>query len=73
MNKLAILLIVFGSGLAAFGISGFGGSFAFQNEILPGLQGSYSGSFGWSLNNQYEIVIGVVSLIYGVILRKDSK
>jgi hypothetical protein len=28
MKKMAVLLIVFGSGLAAFGISGFGGSFS---------------------------------------------
>jgi uncharacterized membrane protein len=67
MNKLAILLIVFGSGLAAFGISGFKGFF---NGYEVGV---YGGSFGWSLNNQIEIVCGVVSLIYGVILRKDSK
>jgi hypothetical protein len=73
MKKLAALLIVFGSGLAAFGISGFGGSLDFSRFVLPGLQGSYSGSFGWSLNNQIEIVIGVVALILGVILRKDSK
>ena len=71
MNKWAILLIVFGSGLAAFGISGFGGSFSLQREIL--ISDAYSGSFEWSQNNRIEIVIGVVSLIYGVILRKDSK
>jgi hypothetical protein len=73
MKKVAVLLIVFGSGLAAFGISGFGGSFSPQEVILPGLHGGVSGSVGWSPNNQIQIVIGVVSLIYGVILRKDSK
>jgi len=73
MKKVAVFLIVFGSGLAAFGISGFGGSSSPPGITLPGMSGEASGSFGWSLNNQYEIVIGVVSLIYGVILRKDSK
>jgi hypothetical protein len=71
MHKLATLLIVFGSGLAAFGISGFEGSFSLHPQIL--VQSTYSGSFGWSQNNQIEIVIGVVLLIFGVILRKDSK
>ena len=73
MKKLAVFLIVFGSGLAAFGITGYGGSYSLQSPILQGLEGGYSGSFGWSQNNQIEIVIGVVLLIYGVILRKDSK
>jgi hypothetical protein len=73
MKKAANLLIVLGSGLAAFGISGFGGSFSPQDVILPGMHGGVSGSVGWSQNNQIEIVIGVVSLICGVILRKDSK
>jgi hypothetical protein len=73
MKNWGIVLIIFGSGLAAFGISGFGGSFSYQNEILPGLQGSYSGSFGWSPENKVQIVVGVVSLMYGMILRKDSK
>jgi hypothetical protein len=71
VKKLAVFLILFGSGLAAFGISGFEGSFSLQREIL--MRDAYSGSFGWSQNNQIEIVIGVVSLIFGVILRKDSK
>ena len=71
MKKLAVFLILFGSGLAAFGISGFEGSFSLQPQIL--VQSTYSGSFGWSQNNQIEIVIGVVLLIFGVILRKDSK
>jgi hypothetical protein len=71
MNKLAIILIVIGSGLAAFGFSGFKGVFD-GHEVWENMY-MYSGSFGWSLNNQIEIVCGVVSLIYGVILRKDSK
>ncbi len=68
MKKIANLLIVLGSGLAAFGVSGFGGSFS--SDRLPG---TWSGSLGWSLNNQIEIVVGLVSLAYGLILRRDSK
>jgi hypothetical protein len=63
MKNLAILLILAGSGLAAFGISGW---------QLYGTVDRYF-SAGWPLNSQIEIVIGVASLAYGVILRKDSK
>jgi len=73
MKKVAALLIVLGSGLAAYGMSGFGGSLATQHEILPGLQDGLSGSLGWSDNERAEIVIGVVALAGGLILRKDSK
>ena len=71
MKKVAALLIIFGSGLAAFGISGFSGTYWVSGLFVDPPQ--YRGEFGWSLNNQIEIVIGVVSLIYGAILRKDSK
>jgi hypothetical protein len=73
MKNLAILLILAGSGLAAFGIAGFSGSFSPNERVLPGLQGSYSGDFGWSHENQLQIVIGVVALVLGVILRKESR
>ena len=73
MKKAAVLLVVLGSGLAAFGISGFGGSSSTQEVILPGAHGGESGSVGWSQDNQIEIVIGVMSVVSGVILRKDSK
>jgi hypothetical protein len=69
MKKMANFLIVFGSGLAAFGISGFGGSFS--PDLLRYPNGGLSGSLGWSLNNQIEIVVGVVSLAFGLILRRD--
>jgi hypothetical protein len=68
MKKMASFLIVFGSGLAAFGISGLGGSFS--SDRLPG---TWSGSLGWSLNNQIEIVVGIVSPAFGLILRRDSR
>ena len=68
MKKLAIVLILLGSGLAAYGISGFG--FTMSDFVRSdGLIGWYE----WPLNNRIEIVIGVVSLIGGVLLRKDSK
>jgi hypothetical protein len=75
MKKMANLLIVFGGGLAAFGISGFGGSFSNDlSHTIAGMTGdSWSGSLGWSLNNQIEIVVGVVSLASGLILRRDSR
>jgi hypothetical protein len=71
MKKAAVLLIIFGSGLAAFGISGFSGTYWVSGPFSDIPQ--YRGEFGWTLNNQLEIVVGVVSLIYGAILRKDSK
>jgi hypothetical protein len=71
MKTWAILLILIGSGLAAYGFSGLAGSFSARPYVEDVLD--YSGSFGWPQNSQIEIVIGVVLLIYGVILRKDAK
>lgn len=68
MKKTADLLIVIGGGLAAFGISGFG--LTLSEVVRPD---GPIGWYEWPLNSRIEIVIGVVSLIYGVILRKDSK
>lgn len=73
MKNLAILLILAGSGLAAFGIAGFSGSFSTPDVVLPGMSATASGSLGWSHENQLQIAIGVVALTLGVILRKDSK
>jgi hypothetical protein len=63
MKKWAVFLILIGSGLAAYGISGW---------QLYGTVDRYF-SAGWPLNSQIEIVIGVASLAYGLILNKDSK
>jgi hypothetical protein len=60
MKKVAVPLIVFGSGLAAFGIFGFQG----QTDRLPA---------GWGIEDQFMIAIGVGLVIWGAILRKDSK
>jgi hypothetical protein len=61
MKKAAIPLIVFGSGLAAFGI------FSFESH-----SGAYGWS-GWSTEAQIEIAIGIALAIWGLILRKDSR
>jgi hypothetical protein len=66
MKKMASFPILLGSGLAAFGISGFGGSFS--SDRLPG---TWSGSFGWPLNYQIGIVAGVVFLALGLLLRSS--
>jgi uncharacterized membrane protein YphA (DoxX/SURF4 family) len=70
MKQIAVLVILFGSGLAAYGISGFGGEFSTNTRFDPP---QLSGSFEWSQESQIEIVVGVVSLVGGLILRKDSK
>ena len=73
MKKVAVLLILFGSGLAAYGLSGFSGSFSPPEPGRIGVGDGESGSFEWSQDSQIEIVVGVVSLAGGLILRKDSK
>ncbi|MDW5265736.1 MULTISPECIES: hypothetical protein [Acidobacteriaceae] len=74
MKKVAVLLILFGSGLAAFGITGFSG------EIITNTRGEafgqpdkLEGSLDWSMDERIVIVVGVLSLAGGLILRKDSK
>ena len=79
MKKIAVLLILFGSGLAAFGISGFSGELYQDTQLTDPVRtqspvyGSLDGSLGWPLNERVEIVVGVLPLIGGLILRKDSK
>jgi hypothetical protein len=59
VRKIAVPLIVLGSGLASFGI------FAFE---------SYSGRWsGWNIVSRVEIAAGVAFAVLGVILRKDAK
>ncbi len=62
MKRMAIPFMVLGGGLSAFGLFGF--------ELSSG-GGLWLAQ--WSTGNQYEISIGVALLIYGVILRTDSK
>jgi hypothetical protein len=72
MKKMANFLILLGSGLAAFGISAFTGNFS-SDWARPEMPNAWSGSLGWSLKNQIEIVVGVVSVAFGLILRRDFK
>jgi hypothetical protein len=80
MKKEANFLVVLGSGLAAFGFSGWQATGVPGGFVQPGtgdIQGAYwvqwTYSAGWTLNNQLEITLGVVLLICGLMLRKDSK
>ena len=69
MKKVAVLLILFGSGLTAFGISGFGGDLSTDTRLDPP---QLNGSFEWPLDERLEIVVGVISLSGGLLLRKNS-
>ena len=73
MKKVAALLIILGSGLAAYGISGFEGEFSTAPSFQIGQEGEMSGSMGWSENKQIEITAGITLLVCGVMLRIDSK
>ena len=66
MKKLAFVFVVLGSGLAAFGASGW------SSNVLKSYLGSYRVSSGWSLGAQLEITIGVMLLACGLLLRRDS-
>jgi hypothetical protein len=76
-KKLTFALIVLGSGLVAFGLSGWylATSVLFQ---LAGADGRMPNSLpdihaGWTTDNQIEITIGVMLLVCGLLLRSDSK
>jgi hypothetical protein len=56
MKKVAFLFSIVGSGLAAFGVSGWH---------------DWTYSAGWTLNNQLEITFGVALLVCGLMLRRD--
>jgi len=72
MKKVAVLLILIGSGLAAFGISDFSGGLGTDTRgAAIGTPAQLTGSLGWDMNDRVEIVVGVLSLIGGLILRKD--
>ena len=79
MKKVAVLLILFGSGLAAFGISGFRGELYPDPQLTDPVRnqspvyGSLDGSLGWDLNERIQIAVGVLSLAGGLILRKESE
>ena len=77
MKKLAVLLILFGIGLAVFGLTGFRGELSanlsaqarFNSDDGPY---EYSGYFQWPINERLETTFGMISLISGVLLRKNS-
>lgn len=71
MKNVAVLLILLGSGLTAYGISGFSGSFSPRDTAgRIGVSEGETGEFGWSQESQIEIVVGVVSLVSGLLLRR---
>jgi hypothetical protein len=74
MKKVAVLLILFGSGLAAFGISGFSGELTTNTRGAEfGQPAQLEASLDWSMDDRVKIVLGVLLLASGLILRKDSK
>ena len=70
MKKLAFVLIVLGSGLAALGFSGWqlttSHAFIGENDL-------WRISAGWPAWNQFQVTIGVMLLACGLMLRTDSK
>jgi len=72
MKKLAFVLIVLGSGLAAFGFSGWQAATQ-PNFVLAGVDApNWLLSAGWSVDNRLLITIGVVMLVCGLLLRRES-
>jgi hypothetical protein len=72
MKKLAFVFVVLGSGLAAFGFSGW----YLTTTTLRTLDGDpaiYDISAGWTPGNRLEITIGVVLLVFGLLLHRDSR
>jgi len=75
MKKVAALLIILGSGLAAYGLSGFyGGVDPDANLRNPDMIASplLYASLEWPMRERVEITVGVILLVGGLILRKDS-
>jgi len=74
MKKVAVLLILFGSGLAAYGISGFSGELDTDTRGAAfDTPNTLEGSLGWSMDERGDIVVGVLSLAGGLLLYKDSR
>lgn len=72
MKKLAFVLVVFGSGLTALGFSGWQmiGQTRFAAPDAPSLHWDISA--GWTLLNQVEMTVGVMLLVCGLLLRRES-
>ena len=73
MKKMAALLIIIGSGLAAVGISGLGWRIDAGLSSFTGDPNAIVGFHVWSPDERLEIIVGVLLLTGGLILRKDSK
>jgi len=79
MKKVAVLLILVGSGLTAFGLSGFSGDLSPNFQLTSPVRtqtpvyGALDGSLEWPMVERMEITVGVLLLVGGLILRKDSK
>lgn len=58
MKRFSLLMMVIGGGLAAFGLSGYGGNRYF---------------LGWSFGDRIEIAIGVALFILGMFFRKSAR
>ena len=72
MNKLAFVFVVLGSGLAAFGLSCW--HLATSSLWVAGdSEPTWNVSAGWTATNQLEITIGVMLLVCGLLLRRDSR
>jgi hypothetical protein len=73
MKKMAALIIIFGSGLTAFGFSGWQavGHPAFTIGEATGADWDFSA--GWPLRSQIEITVGITLLACGLLLRKELK
>jgi len=73
MNKLAFVFVLLGSGLTAFGFSGWQ-AITQPRFVLAGADAvNWTLWAGWTLVNQLETTIGVVLLVCGLLLRRDSR
>jgi hypothetical protein len=73
MKKDSTFLIALGSGLAAFGFSGWRATGHPAFTVTQATGSDWDFSAGWPLHSQLEFTIGIVLLVCGVILRSYSK
>lgn len=74
MKAVAVILILFGSGLVALGISGFSGELTTDTRPATyDMPNTLDASFDWSVVDRVEMVFGVLSLVGGLLFYKESK
>jgi hypothetical protein len=74
MKAVAVILILFGSALVALGISGFSGELTTDTRPAAyDMPNTLDASFDWSAGDRVEMVFGVISLVGGLLLYKESK